>query len=58
MIFSIFVNDICYFIKDSSLYNYTDDSTTVAYAGYDLDKLISILENDNLNHIDWFTAIK
>ena len=49
------VNDICYFIKDSSLYNYADDNT-VAYAGYDLDKLISILENDNLTLIAWFTA--
>jgi hypothetical protein len=34
--------DIFYFI-----YNYSDDNT-VAYAGYDLYKLISTLENDSL----------
>lgn len=41
MIFSIS------FIKDSSLYNYADDNT-LAYAGYNIEKLITTLENDSL----------
>jgi hypothetical protein len=37
-------------IYKSLLYNYADDDT-VAYAWYDLDKLISTFENDSLNLI-------
>ena len=39
VLFSIFINDIFYFISDSSLYNYADDNT-LSYSGYNLDKII------------------
>ena len=47
MLFNIFINDIFYFISDSSLYNYADDNT-FSYSGYDLDKIINTLEKDSL----------
>jgi hypothetical protein len=34
VLFNIFINDIFYFISDSSLYNYPDDNT-LSYSGYD-----------------------
>jgi len=55
VLFSIFMNDIFYFISDSSLYNYADDNT-LSYSSYDLDKIINTLEKDSLNLIDWFTS--
>ena len=55
MLFNIFINDIFYFISDSSLYNYADDNT-LSYSGYDLDRNINTLEKDSLNLIDWFTS--
>ena len=51
-----FLIDIFSFIKDSSLYNYADDNNTIAYAGYNIEKLITTLENDSLILIDWFTV--
>jgi hypothetical protein len=53
--FKNFLNDIFHFIKDSSLYNYADDNI-LDYAGYNIEKLIAILENDSLILIDWFTV--
>ena len=35
--------------------NYADDNT-LAYAGYNIEKLITTLENDSLILIDWFTV--
>ena len=55
VLFNIFINDIFYFISDSSLYNYADDNT-LSYSGYDLEKIINTLEKDSLNLIDWFTS--
>ena len=52
---NIFINDIFYFISDSSLYNYADDNT-LSYSDYDLDKIINTLEKDSLNLIDWLTS--
>jgi retron-type reverse transcriptase len=54
VLLNIFINDIFYFIPDSSLYNYADDNT-LSYSGYDLDKIINTLEKDSHNLIDWFT---
>ena len=54
VLFNIFLNDIFYFIHDTSLYNYADDNT-LSYAGYNLDELITKLETDSLILIDWFT---
>ena len=47
VLFNIFINDIFYFISDSSLYNYAD-ANTLSYSGYDLDKIINTLEKDSL----------
>jgi hypothetical protein len=55
VLFNIFINDIFYFISDSSLHNYADDNT-LSYSGYNLDKIINTLERDSLNLIDWFTS--
>ena len=43
VLFNIFINDIFYFISDSSLYNYADDNT-LSYSGYELEKIINTLE--------------
>ena len=53
VLFNIFLNDIFYFITESSLYNYADDNT-IAYAGYDIEKLVTTLENDSMKLIEWF----
>ena len=55
VLFNIFINNIFYFISDSSLYNYADDNT-LSYYGCDVDKIINTLEKDSLNLIDWFTS--
>jgi hypothetical protein len=54
VLFNIFINDIFYFIQESSLYNYADDNT-LSYEGHNLDQLITVLERDSLTLIDWFT---
>ena len=54
VLFKIFINDIFYFIQESSLYNYADDNT-LSYEGHNLDQLITVLERDSLILIDWFT---
>jgi hypothetical protein len=53
VLLNILINDICYFISDSSLYNYADDNT-LSYSGYDLDKIINTLEKDSLNLFKYF----
>ena len=53
VLFNIFLNYIFYFITESSLYNYADDNT-IAYAGYDIEKLVTTLENDSMKLIEWF----
>ena len=55
VLFNIFINDIFYFINDSSLYNYADDNT-LSYVSNDVDTLVSTLEKDSLILIDWFTS--
>ena len=55
VLFKIVLNDIFYFIKDSSLYNYADDNT-LAYAGFNIEKLIATLKNDSLILIDLLTV--
>jgi retron-type reverse transcriptase len=46
VLFNIFINDIFYFISDSSLYNYADDNT-LSFGSPDFDLLISTLEFDS-----------
>ena len=49
----VFINDIFYFIKHSSLYNYADDNT-LSFSSPDYDILISTLEAESQVLIDWF----
>jgi hypothetical protein len=42
VLFNIFINDIFYFIQESSLCNYADDNT-LSYEGHNLDQLITVL---------------
>ena len=51
--FNVFINDIFYFIKHSSLYNYADDNT-LSFSSPDYDILISTLEAESQVLIDWF----
>ena len=53
LLFNIFINDIFYFIRESSLYNYADDNT-LSYEGHNLDQLITVLERDSLTLIEEF----
>jgi hypothetical protein len=46
LLFNVFINDIFYFIKHSSLYNYADDNT-LSFSSPDYDILISTLEADS-----------
>jgi hypothetical protein len=45
------------FIKNSSLYNYADDNT-LSFGSPDFDLLISTLESDSNNLIEWFKINK
>ena len=45
LMFNVFINDIFYFIQDSTLYNYADDCTV----------LKSVLERDSEKLIEWFS---
>lgn len=53
LIFNIFINDIFYFIKLATVYNYADDNT-LSYCDTNIDSLQSILENESLSMIKWF----
>jgi hypothetical protein len=53
LLFNVFINDIFYFIKHSSLYNYADDNT-LSFSSPDYDILISTLEAESQVLIDWF----
>jgi retron-type reverse transcriptase len=53
LIFNIFINDIFYFIKSATVYNYADDNT-LSYCDTNIDSLQSILENESLSMIKWF----
>ena len=53
VLFNIFINNIFHVIKNSKLYNYTDDNT-VSAADRVLPKLIANLAGDSLMLIKWF----
>jgi hypothetical protein len=48
-----FINDIFYSVDFRTIYNYADDST-LCYADYDLNNVISKLESDSKKMLDWF----
>jgi hypothetical protein len=46
-------NDIFYSVDFSTIYNYADDNT-LSYADHDLKNVISKLESDSQQMLDWF----
>ena len=53
LLFNIFMNDIFYFKKKASIYNYADDNT-VSYSHKNLDILKEVLVDESAICIDWF----
>ena len=53
LLFNVFINDIFYFIKQSSLYNYADDNT-LSYHNHNLDRLVTVLQEESNILLDWF----
>jgi hypothetical protein len=57
LLFNVFVNDIFHFISDSSSYNYADDNT-LSFCNPDFDALLSTLETDSNQLIEWLRINK
>ena len=53
LLFNIFVNDMFYFLKDTSIANYADDSILYTVS-QTITQLLHILENETLLILDWF----
>ncbi len=53
LLFNIFINDIFYFIKRGTLYNYADDNT-LSFHSPDFDELKQVLQDESKILIDWF----
>ena len=53
LIFNIFINDIFYFIKKCSLYNFADDNT-FSYAHKQVTVLKTVIESETQTTFDWF----
>ena len=54
LLFNIYINDIFFFIKETELTNYADDSTPYAINA-NINELIKSLENDSSILIKWFS---
>ena len=50
---NVFINDIFYFIKNCTLYNYADDNT-LSFHSPDFEELIKVLQCEGRILIDWF----
>ena len=57
LLFSIFMNDMFYFIKDALLLNFADDTAVSTYSD-SVDDLITDLQKESENAIDWFRSNK
>ena len=53
LIFKIFINDIFYFLKKCSMYNYADDNT-VSYTHKQLTVLKAVIESETETTLNWF----
>ena len=53
LLFNIFINDMFYFIKDTNIANYADDSTLYTVEG-NINDLLNTLENETSLVLDWF----
>ena len=54
LIFNVFINDIFYFIKKCTLYNYADDNM-LSFNSPDFEELINVLQCEGKILIDWFS---
>ena len=57
LLFNVFINDIFYFVKKGTLYNYADDNT-LSYGHPDFNVLTSVLESESNVLINWFKVNK
>ena len=57
LLFNVFINDIFYFVKKDTLYNYADDNT-LSYGHPDFTVLTSVLESESNVFINWFKVNK
>ena len=53
LLFNIFINDIFYFIDETKIANYADD-TTVYATEVNLTELLKLLEKESIIVLDWF----
>ncbi len=53
LLFNVFINDIFYFIKKGTLYNYADDNT-LSFNSPNFDELTNVLESESKVLIEWF----
>ena len=57
LLFNVFINDIFYFVKKGTLYNYADDNT-LSYGHPDFNVLTSVLESESNVLINWLKVNK
>ena len=57
LLFKIFINDLFYFLKDAQLLNFIDDNTIATFSN-SVDDLITDLQKESENAIDWFCSNK
>ena len=57
LLFNVFINDIFYFVKKGTSYNYADDNT-LSYGHPDFNVLTSVLESESNVLINWFKVNK
>ena len=57
LLFNVFINDIFFFVKKGTLYNYADDNT-LSYGHPDFNVLTSGLESESNVLINWFKVNK
>jgi hypothetical protein len=55
LLFNVFINDIFYFVKKGTLYNYADDNT-LSYGHPYFNVLTSVLESESNVLINWLTV--
>ena len=57
LLFKAFINDIFSVVKHGSLYNYADDNT-LSFCSPDYDNLITVMQTDSIQLIEWFNVNK
>ena len=55
ILFNIFINDIFFFIDETKIANYADDTTTYAIED-NVKKLLDLLESETKINLKWFRA--